>query len=189
MPAALDVAARATAGTRQRLSSVGLVTARMISIFSEVWLGSAPVVVEQGAPVGLRLGLGAASAAAIRASTPSATSRSASSTSAGTMSASGTTRTILPRMNRWPFCLPGRDADVGLARLARAVDHAAHDRHLDRQVQLLERLLGLLGHGDDVDLGPAARRAGDEVEALALAQARATRAAGGRPGPPRPGRR
>jgi hypothetical protein len=66
--------------------------------------------------------------------------------------------------------LPGRDADVGLARLARAVDDAAHHRHLDRQVQLLERLLGLLGHGDDVDLGPAAGRARDEVEALALAQ-------------------
>ena len=106
----------------------------------------------------------------MRASTPSATRRSASSTSACTMSASGTTRMILPRMNRWPFCLPGGDADVGLACLARAVDDAAHHRHLDGQVQLLERLLGLLGHGDDVDLGPAARRAGDQVEALALAQ-------------------
>ena len=37
-------------------------------------------------------------------------------------------------------------------------------------VQRLERLLGLLGHVDHVDLGPAARRAGDEVEALSLAQ-------------------
>ena len=74
-------------------------------------------------------------------------------------------------MNRWPFCLPAAIPEVGLARLARAVDHAAHDRDLDGQVQLLERFLRLLGHGDDVDLGPAARGAGDEVEPLALAQA------------------
>jgi hypothetical protein len=67
--------------------------------------------------------------------------------------------------------LAGGNADVGLAGLAGSVDDAAHDRHLDRQVELLQRLLGLLGHGDDVDLGPAARRAGDEVEALALPQA------------------
>src|SRR5271163_2276976 len=67
--------------------------------------------------------------------------------------------------------LPRRDADVGFAGLARAVHDAPHHRHLDGQVQLLERLLGLLGHGDDVDLGPAAGRAGDEVDALALAQA------------------
>ena len=35
---------------------------------------------------------------------------------------------------------------------------------------VLERFLHGLGHPDHVDLGPAARRAGDEVEALALAQ-------------------
>ena len=34
-----------------------------------------------------------------------------------------------------------------------------------------ERVHGAVGDLDHVDLGPAARRAGDEVEALALAQA------------------
>ena len=78
---------------------------------------------------------------------------------------------ILPRMNRWPFCLPAAMPMSASRASPGSVDHAAHHRHLDGQVQLLERLLGLLGHGDDVDLGPAARRAGDEVEALALPEA------------------
>ena len=50
-------------------------------------------------------------------------------------------------------------------------------------------VLGRLGHGDHVDLGPPARRAGDEVEALALAQAEGLEQLAARPGPPRPGRR
>ena len=65
---------------------------------------------------------------------------------------------------------PGRDAEVGLAGLARAVDDTAHDRHLEGQRPGLEGLLGSPGDVDHVDLGTAARRAGDEVEALALAQ-------------------
>ena len=73
-------------------------------------------------------------------------------------------------MNRCPLCAPGSDAEVGLARLARAVHDAAHHRHLEGEVPRLERLLGGLGHRDHVDLGPSARRTGDEVEALALAQ-------------------
>ena len=76
---------------------------------------------------------------------------------------------IFPRMNRWPLLLARRDAEVGLARLPGAVHDATHDRHLDRQVQLLERLLGLLGHRDHVDLRPAARGTGDEVETPSLA--------------------
>ena len=51
------------------------------------------------------------------------------------------------------------------------VDDAAHDRDLERDLALAERLLRPLGDVDHVDLGPAARRAGDEVDVLALAQA------------------
>ena len=65
----------------------------------------------------------------------------------------------------------GGDAEVGLARLAGAVDDAAHHRHLQRELPLAEGLHRPLGDVDDVDLGPPARRAGDEVDVLALAQA------------------
>ena len=64
----------------------------------------------------------------------------------------------------------GRDAEVGVARLARAVDDAAHDRDLQRDLAVAERLHRLLGDLDHVDLGAAARRAGDQVDVLALAQ-------------------
>ena len=65
----------------------------------------------------------------------------------------------------------GGDADVGVAGLAGSVDDAAHHRDLQRDLAVAEGLLGPLGDVDDVDLGPAAARAGDEVDALALAQA------------------
>ena len=65
----------------------------------------------------------------------------------------------------------GGDAEVGLPGLPRSVHDAPHDGHLDGQVAVLQRGLGRTGHGDDVDLGPAAARAGDQVETLALPQA------------------
>jgi hypothetical protein len=64
----------------------------------------------------------------------------------------------------------GGDPDVGLPSLARTVDHTAHHRHLDREIGLLERRLGLGGHPDDVDLRPSTRWTGDEIEALSLSQ-------------------
>ncbi len=69
-----------------------------------------------------------------------------------------------------PPVLPGRDPEVGRPGLARAVDDAAHDRHLERDLPGLQGGLGLLGHLVDVDLGPAARWAGDEVDVAALTQ-------------------
>ena len=83
----------------------------------------------------------------------------------------------------------GRDADVGVARLARAVDDAAHHRDLQRDLPIAERLHGLLGDGDHVDLGPAAGRAGDEVDVLALPQAHDLEQLAPRPGLLRPDRR
>jgi hypothetical protein len=52
------------------------------------------------------------------------------------------------------LALAGGHAEVGLARLAGAVDDAAHDGDAQRDVDALERLLHLLGEGVDVDLGP-----------------------------------
>ena len=65
----------------------------------------------------------------------------------------------------------GGDAEVGLARLARPVDDAAHHRDLQRDLAVAERLHRPVGDVDHVDLGPPARRAGDQVDVLALAQA------------------
>ena len=66
----------------------------------------------------------------------------------------------------------GGDAEVGLAGLARAVHHAAHHRDLDRDASARRApSWASLGDLDDVDLGPAARRAGDQVEVRALPQA------------------
>ena len=50
----------------------------------------------------------------------------------------------------------GGDAEVGLAGLARPVDHAAHDGDLQRDLAIAERLHRAVGDVDDVDLGPAA---------------------------------
>ena len=90
-------------------------------------------------PGGLGLGRGTDVGAAITASMPSSMICSAVATSASTISASGTTRTTWPFTNRWPLPAPGRDAEVGFARLAGAVDHAAHHRDLERDVAILER--------------------------------------------------
>ena len=64
---------------------------------------------------------------------------------------------------------PGRDPEVGLASLTRSVDDTAHDGHLQRPGVGLEGLLRSAGDVDHVDLGPAARGTGDEVEPFALA--------------------
>ena len=133
-------------------------------------LASSPCSPRRAARVASASATAPASTSASRASMPSAMMRSASSTSASTIWASGTTRTTWPRTNRWPFAPPGGDAEVGLPGLAGAVDHAAHDRHLEGDVALGQGRLGLLGDPDHVDLGPPAGRAGDQVEALALPQ-------------------
>ena len=86
-----------------------------------------------------------ASAAASRASTPSAMSFSASATRASTISSSGTTRTILPFMNRWPLWRPGGDAEVCLPRLSGTVYDTAHDCHLQRPATETRRPLGPAG--------------------------------------------
>ena len=76
----------------------------------------------------------------------------------------------------------GGDAQVGLPGLARAVDHAAHHRHLQRDVPLGQRRLGFPGDPDDVNLGPPARRAGDQIQPLALPQPEHLEQLAARPG-------
>ena len=63
-----------------------------------------------------------------------------------------------------------RNAQVGLARLAGTIYDTAHDSDLKRPRTRLEGLLDTPGDVDHVDLSTTARRAGNEVEALALAQ-------------------
>src|SRR5947209_2640585 len=58
---------------------------------------------------------------------------------------------------------------IGHLGLAWAVDHTSHDGDFDRRGVLLGDGLDQAGQLDDLDLGPAARRAGGDVEAL-LAQ-------------------
>ncbi len=62
--------------------------------------------------------------------------------------------------------LARRDAEVRLARLARTVHDAAHDRDADRRLQplALERLVHLLRETEHVHLGATARRARDEIQ-------------------------
>src|SRR4051812_10577143 len=62
------------------------------------------------------------------------------------------------------LAVAGRDAEVGLARLAGAVDDAAHHGHAKRHGHALETGGHLVREGVDVDLGAAARRAGDDLE-------------------------
>ena len=64
----------------------------------------------------------------------------------------------------------GGDAEVRLPGLSRSVHDAAHHRDLQRDVAVGQGVLSVVGDADHVDLGPAAARAGDEIEALALAQ-------------------
>jgi hypothetical protein len=115
------------------------------------------------------------------------TDDAAHSTSASTISSSGTTATLALH-EQVPALVAGGDAEVGVA--------APRPGPLTTQ-PMTATCSGILrspnaawavGDVDDVDLGAAARRAGDQVDVLALAQPR-PRAAAGRPGPPRPGRR
>ena len=62
------------------------------------------------------------------------------------------------------------DSQVRVTRFAWSIDHAAHHRDLDRQIEFGQRGLGLVGDLDDVHLGAATTRTGNEVETLALAQ-------------------
>src|SRR5690606_12667633 len=62
------------------------------------------------------------------------------------------------------LAVAGGDAEIGLARLAGAVDDAAHDGDAQRDLEVLEPLGDLVGEGVDVDLGAAAGGAGDDVE-------------------------
>ena len=142
----------------------------MMSIFSAVRFGSAPVGVEQRAAVGLGFGLGAAVGGSHARFDAFGHEAFGLFDEGLDHLGLGHDADDLAADEEVPLLLARRDADVGLARFAGTVDDAAHHRDLDRQVQLLERLLGLLRHGDHVDLGPATRGAGDEVEALALAQ-------------------
>ena len=88
-----------------------------------------------------------------------------------------------------PAPASGGDAEVGLPRLARAVHDATHHRDLQRDLAIGERLLRVVRDLDHVDLGAPARRARDEVESLALAQAERLEQLTTGAAPPRPGRR
>ena len=66
--------------------------------------------------------------------------------------------------------LAGGYAEVRRPRLARAVHDTAHDGDLQRDRPGLQGDLSFLGHPVDVDLGPAARGAGDQVDVAPLAQ-------------------
>ena len=110
------------------------------------------------------------SAAASRASTPSSTSRRASSTKRLDHLALGHHPHDLAFDEEVPFPAAAGNADVGLPRLPGTVDDTSHDRYLDVEPFGLEAGLRLPGEGDDVDLGPTARGAGDEVEAFPLPQ-------------------
>src|SRR6185295_13455072 len=64
------------------------------------------------------------------------------------------------------------DADVGLARLAGAVDDAAEHRERHRRADVGEALFQLLDGADDVEALARAARAGDDADA-AVADAEA----------------
>src|SRR6478735_5432837 len=70
------------------------------------------------------------------------------------------------------LAVAGRDPEVGLAGLPRAVDDAAHDGDAQRDRHALEAGGDLVGERVDVDLGAAARGARDDLE-LARAQVEA----------------
>src|SRR3546814_8467003 len=57
------------------------------------------------------------------------------------------------------------DADIGLARLAGAVDDAAEHRPAHRRADVLEALLQFLDGADDVDAVPRATGAPDDADA------------------------
>src|SRR5436190_22488567 len=60
------------------------------------------------------------------------------------------------------LAVAGCDAEVGLARLARAVDDTPHHGDPERDLHALEAGGDLLGQRVDVDLGTTAGRAGDD---------------------------
>src|SRR2546429_3134359 len=63
------------------------------------------------------------------------------------------------------FSVAGGDAEVGVAGFAGAVDDAAHDGDPQRYREPVERGRDLFGQLVQFDLGPAAGRAGHDVEA------------------------
>src|SRR6185312_1104506 len=69
-----------------------------------------------------------------------------------------------------PLAVAGRDAEIGLPRLPRPVDHTTHHRDPQRHLHAREPGGDLVGELVDVDLRPPARRAGDDLQ-LARAQA------------------
>ena len=136
--------------------------------------------VEQGAPVGLRLGLRCARSrpAARRASTPSSrTRRSASSISACTMSASGTTCVmILPLDEQVALLLAGCDADVGLAPSPGPLTTHPMTATWIGRLSFSSASWASLATAMTPTWGLAAGRAGDErLEAPARPAARGTR--------------
>ena len=64
----------------------------------------------------------------------------------------------------------GGDPEVGIGGLAGTVHDAPHHGDLQRDLRSAKRLHRLVGDGDHVDLGAPARRAGDEIDVLALTQ-------------------
>ena len=156
--------------TRRRSAATVL---RISTIFSAAWLASSPWASSSGAavlapPPARRC---AVSALAIAASTPCSLMNSAHSTSAVDHLVLRDDGDVAAPHEQVAALVAGGDPEVGLAGLARSVDDAAHHRDLQRQLALAERLHRPLGDVDHVDLGPPARRAGDEVDVLALAQA------------------
>ena len=147
----------------------------MRSTLASLALASSPLLVEQRGPVGLGLAAGALEVGGGQDRVgallhdPLGVVRPA----AETISSSGMTATFWPLMNRWPFFRPAAIPRSASRGLARPVDDAAHDRHLQRDLPLAERGHRLVGDGDHVDLGAPAARAGDEVDVLALAQTEA----------------
>ena len=73
---------------------------------------------------------------------------------------------------------PG-DADVRLPGLPRPIDHATHDGYGDLLFTVGQGLLDLVCQADQVDAGPAAGRAGDEIDACAAQTRRLENALGG----------
>ena len=69
-----------------------------------------------------------------------------------------------------PAPVAGRDTEISLTGLTRAVHHAPHDRHLQRQLALTEGIHGALGDIDHIDLGATTRRTRNEIDVLALAK-------------------
>ena len=145
---------------------------RISTIFSVAWLASAPWASSSGLrSLAASRSASAVSARAIAASTPCSLMNSAHSTSDDDHLVLGHDGDVAALDEQVAALVAGGDAEVGLAGLARAVDDAAHHGDLQRQLPLAERLHRPLGDVDHVDLGPPARRAGDEVDVLALAQA------------------